>query len=158
MGKDRLLDTCCKALGLALLTVLFSSCSMPGIIILKDTLAPEEHINLGLSYEREGEYGPALEQYKIASKNLPGAYLYMGNLYFQKGEYGKAEASYEKAIKMTGDPTAYNNLAWLYLTMNKEMEKAGELAEKAVSLSPESEEFKHTLYEIRNRKAQARPE
>jgi tetratricopeptide (TPR) repeat protein len=158
MGKDRLLDTCRKALGLALLTVLLSSCSMPEIVILKDPLTPEEHISLGLSYEHRGEYGPALEQYEIAGKKLPAAYLYMGNLYFQKGEYGKAEASYEKAIKMTGDPRAYNNLAWLYFTMNKEMEKAGELAEKAVTLSPESEEFRNTLYEIRNRKAQDKPD
>jgi len=34
------------------------------------------------------------------------------------------------------------------------LEKAGELAEKAVSLSPESEEFRNTLYEIHNRKDQ----
>ncbi|MBI5665377.1 MAG: tetratricopeptide repeat protein [Nitrospirae bacterium] len=152
MGKNRLLDTCYKALGLALLTVLLSSCSMPRIIVLNDPLTPEEHINLGLSYERQGEYGPALEQYEIAGKKLPEAFLYKGNLYFLKGEYEKAEAAYEKAIKKSGDPRAYNNLAWLYFTMNKEMGKAEELAEKAVSLSPESEEFRNTLDEIRNRK------
>lgn len=151
MGKNRLLDACHKALGLTLLAVLLYACGMPRIIILKDPLTPEEHINLGLSYERQGEYGPALEQYEIASKEFPAAYLYMGNLYFQKGDYENAEAAYKKAIKKSGDPKAYNNLAWLYFTMNKEMEKAEELAEKAVSLSPESEEFRNTLYEIRNK-------
>jgi len=145
MGKNRLLDTCYKALGLALLTVVLSSCTIPRIIVLKDPLNPEEHINLGLSYESQGEYDTALEQYNEASKELPAAYLYKGNLFFLKGEYEKAEAAYEKAINTSGDPRAYNNLAWLYFTLNKELEKAEELAEKAVSLSPESEEFRILL-------------
>jgi len=38
------------------------------------------------------------------------------------------------------------------------MEKAGELAEKAVSLFPDSEEFSNTLFEIDKRKTQNKPD
>lgn len=158
MGKNRLLDTCRKAFGLALLTVFLFSCSLPRIITLTDPLSPEEHINLGLSYERRGEYEPALEQYRLACRKLPLAYLYMGNLYFQRGEDRMAESSYKKAIKFSGDPRAYNNLAWLYFTMNRDMKKAEELARKAVSLSPESKDFKDTLSQIHNKIAQDKPD
>jgi len=129
------------------------SCGMPGIIVLKDPLAPEEHIALGRSYENSGESGPALEQYETAAKKLPVAYIFIGNLHFQKGEYGLAEAAYNKAIKKTGDARAYNNLAWLYYVTDRQMEKAGELAEKAVSLSPDSKDFQDTLDKIRLKRA-----
>jgi len=131
---------------------------MPRIIVLRDHLTPEEQIDLGLSYESRGEYSPALEQYNLALKKLPIAFLYIGNLYFQKGEYEKAEAAYNNAIEKTGDPRAYNNLAWLYYTAGREMKEAEELAEKAVSLSPESEDFKDTLNKIRRKRAGGAPD
>ena len=151
MGENKLLDTYCKAIGLTLVVLLLSSCSLPWIIPLKDPLSPEEHISLGLSYEKNGEYNPAIEQYEIAAKNIAIAYLYIGNLYFQKGEYERAEEAYEIAIKKSGDPKAYNNLAWLYYTTDRNMNKAEELAEKAVSLSPGSEDYKDTLNKIRQK-------
>jgi tetratricopeptide (TPR) repeat protein len=157
MAKNQLLDAYYKTSGLILLALLLSSCSMPRIIVLKDPLTPEEHINLGLSYESRGEHAPALEQYALASKKLPVAFLYIGNLHFQKGEYEKAEAAYNTAIKKTGDPRAYNNLAWLYYTTDREMKKAEGLAEKAVSLSPESEDFQDTLNKIRLKISESAP-
>jgi tetratricopeptide (TPR) repeat protein len=157
MGENTLLDTCRKAIGLTLVALLLSSCSLPRISILKDPLTPEEHISLGQSYENNGEYAPAIEQYETAAKALPIAYIYIGNLYFQKGEYEKAEEAYEKAIKGSGDPRAYNNLAWLYYTIDRKMKKAEELAEKAVSLSPESEDYKDTLNRIRQKISGGQP-
>jgi len=137
--------------------MLLSSCSLPKIIVLKDPLTPEEHINLGLSYESRGEYQPAIEQYDLASKKLPVAFLYIGDLYFRKGEYVKAEGAYKKAIAKTGNPKAYNNLAWLYFTTGREIKRAEELAEKAVSLSPGSEDFRDTLDKIRMKGAEDSP-
>jgi tetratricopeptide (TPR) repeat protein len=81
--------------------LLFSGCSLPRIIILKDPLTPEEHLNLGVAYEKQREFEPAIKEYTTAAKKLPRAYLYLGNVYFQKKELGKAEAYYRKAIKMT---------------------------------------------------------
>lgn len=157
MGENTLLDTYRKAIGLTLIALFLLSCNLPRISILKDPLTPEEHISLGLSYENSGEYAPAIEQYETAAKDLPIAYLYLGNLYFQKGEYEKAEEAYENAIKRSGDPKAYNNLAWLYYTADRKMKKAEELAEKAVSLSPASEDYKDTLNKIRQKISGGQP-
>jgi tetratricopeptide (TPR) repeat protein len=157
MGKNTLLDAHCKAIGLTLVILLVCSCSLPRIITLKDPLTPEEHIHLGLTYEKDGEYIPALEQYEMAVKSLPIAYLYIGNIYFQKAEYKKSEEAYEKAISKTGDPRAYNNLAWLYYTTGREMKRAEELAEKAVSLAPGSEGYKDTLHKIRQKISGGQP-
>jgi tetratricopeptide (TPR) repeat protein len=152
MGKDRILDPCYKALGLLVLATIISSCSIPKIIVLKDPLTPEEHINLGVSYENKGELDAALKEYETASKKLPIAYLYIGNVHFRKNDFKNAEFSYKKAIKKTQDPRAYNNLAWLYYIMNKNMEEAEALAKKAVELSPRSHDFEDTLNKIIERR------
>lgn len=128
------------------------SCSLPRIIILKDPLSPEEHINLGLSYEEKAEYDAALREYEKASEELDIAYLYLGNLYFKKGDFEMAEKAYRKAIKKTSDPRAMNNLAWLYYTLNKNLEKAEKLAEEAVKREPENQDFIDTLIKIKERR------
>ncbi|OGW38702.1 MAG: hypothetical protein A2Y97_11110, partial [Nitrospirae bacterium RBG_13_39_12] len=100
-----LLTTCCLPL---------SGCAFPRIIVLDDLLSPEEHLNLGVAYEKNGELDDALKEYEIASKELPAAYLYMGNIYFQKKELDEAEYYYKKTIsKDPKNADAYNNLAWL---------------------------------------------
>ncbi|MDR2018838.1 MAG: tetratricopeptide repeat protein [Syntrophobacterales bacterium] len=148
MEKNRVLVSYHKTFVIILFVLLVSSCSLPRIIVLRDPLTPEEHINLGVAYERKGEYAAALEEYEAASKTMPVASFYMANIYFHKGEYGKAEKLYEKTIAHTQDPRACNNLAWLYYTTGKHMEKAAELARKAVSLSPGSDDFLDTLSRV----------
>ena len=125
-----------------------SSCTLPRIAVLHDPLTPEEHINLGVSYEKKGELDAALEQYESASKKLPVAYLYVGNIYFQKKDADHAEKAYKKAIERANDARAYNNLAWLYYTRGEHLEEAEKLARKAVELSPESVDFRDTLEKI----------
>lgn len=152
MGKNRILDACYKAIGLVVLLIITSSCGLPRIIVLNDPLTPEEHINLGVSYENKGELDAALKEYETASKKLPIAYLYIGNIYFQKNDFENAEKNFKKAIKKTEDLMAYNNLAWLYYTMNKNLEEAEKLARKAVELSPQSQDFVDTLNKIIERR------
>ena len=65
--------------------------------MLDDPLTPEEHLNLGVSYEKKGELDNALKEYETASKKLPAAYLYIGNIYYLKGEFDKAERYYRKS-------------------------------------------------------------
>ncbi len=134
---------------------------MPRIIILDDPLTPEEHINLGVIYEKKGEIGQAIEEYKKATKKMPSAYLYLGNAYFQKGDFKEAERNYKKAIKKQPDLSdAYNNLAWLYYINVKDfdnesieiLEKAEGLAIKALELKPANEDYQDTLNKIRDRK------
>lgn len=121
------------------------------MIILKDPLTPEEHLNLGVAYERKGELDHAIKEYLMASKKLPIAYLYLGNAHFQKNEFPKAEKYYKKAIRKepkNGD--AYNNLAWLYYTRGKNLDEGEQLALKALELNPAKEEiYKDTLEKIR---------
>lgn len=161
MEKNWLLDIKDKTWRLipVVIILLFSSCALPRIIILNDPLSPEEHINLGVSYERKGELDHALREYETASKRLDIAYLYIGNIYFHKKDFKKAERFYKKAIKRTGSPEAYNNLAWLYYISSKDLndkdarlrglKKGLELASKAVEMSPQNEDFIDTLNTIK---------
>ena len=142
-------------------SVLSFSCSLPRIIVLDDPLTPEEHINLGVAYEKKGELDSAIEEFKKASKKLPIAYLYLGNAYMQKGDIDEAEKYYRKAIKKQPDlADAYNNLAWLYYNKAKGLrletedikeilKEAEGLALKALELSPSNENYKDTLNRIR---------
>ena len=176
MGKDKVLDaadkeplnsdtmvkskTCSNP---CLFIILLAACSlllaggcvMPKIIILDDPLSPEEHITLGVVYEKKGEIDHALKEYKLASKKLPLAYLYMGNVYFQKNEFDEAESAYKTAIKKNPDHSdAYNNLAWLYYTKKENLTEAEELALKAIELNPSKKElYQDTLDKIRGVKS-----
>jgi tetratricopeptide (TPR) repeat protein len=125
-----------KLMTLCIAFCLFA-CASPRIIVLDDPLSPEEHINLGVTYEKKGELDNALKEYKEASKKLPLAYLYMGNVYFQKNEYDKAETFYKKSIKKDPENAdAYNNLAWLYFIRRENLDEAERLALKAIELNP----------------------
>lgn len=146
-------------------SVLSFSCSFPRIIVLDDPLTPEEHINLGVAYEKKGEFDNAIEEFKKASKKLPAAYLYLGNTYMQKGDLDEAEKNYKKAIRKQPDlADAYNNLAWLYYTKAKDLElkaedmeemikEAERLAMKALELNPSNENYKDTLNKVRGLKS-----
>jgi tetratricopeptide (TPR) repeat protein len=139
--------------------LLLSGCSIPRIIILKDPLTPEEHLNLGVAYEKQGEFDAAIKEYKLAAKNLPAGYLYLGNAHFQKKELEKAEKYYKKAIeKEPGNADAHNNLAWLYYTKKENLDQAENLARKALELNPAKESiYRDTLDKIREMKKTGPP-
>lgn len=138
----------------AVLLLYFSGCASFKIIVLKDPLTPEEHLNLGVAYERKGQLDHAIKEYLMASKKLPIAYLYLGNAHFQKTEYPKAEKYYKKAIRREPKHAdAYNNLAWLYYTIGQHLDEGERLALKAIELNPAKEEiYKDTLEKIRELK------
>lgn len=146
MAKKNILDTFRKiTLFLLVLPILFS-CNLPGRLTPGDQITPEEHINLGMTHERNGKLNEALREYRIAAQqNAHMAYLYMGNIYFQQDALDDAEKCYTKAINKTNDPRAYNNLAWLYYREDIKLDAAEKLAGKAVELSPDAQDFKDTL-------------
>ena len=170
MGKDKVLDSGnkkkvkslefrVKSFKIIFYLIAFSlltSCALPKIVILDDPLSPEEHINLGVAYEKKGEIDNALKEDRLASKKLPLAYLYMGNIYFQKNDFDEAESAYKKAIeKEPSNSDAYNNLAWLYYTKKENLNEAEELALKAIELNPSKKEiYQDTLEKIRALKGQ----
>jgi tetratricopeptide (TPR) repeat protein len=135
--------------------ILFCQCSLPQIYILRDPLSPEEHLNLGVSYEQKGELDQALKEYGLAAKNLPRGYLYMGNICFLKKDWVEAEKNYQKAIKE--DPQnadAYNNLSWLYYSKGENLEKAEELVLKAMELNPSKADiYQDTFEKIKGKKS-----
>ena len=143
-----------QAIYFMVISCCIASCSLPRIVVLEDPLSPEEHLNLGVTYEMNGELDNALEEYKKASKTLPLAHTYIGNIFFKKGELKDAEVSYKRAIKK--DPTqadAYNNLAWLYYTEKKNLDEAEGLVLKALQIDPSRKDtYQDTLEKIRELK------
>jgi tetratricopeptide (TPR) repeat protein len=130
---------------------ILSGCGLPRVVVLKDPLTPEEHLNLGVAYEKQGELDGAIKEYRLASKKLPLGYLYLGNVYFQKGQLREAERYYRKAMKE--DPRsadARNNLAWLYYTKGERLDEAESLALEAIGLEPSKGDiYRDTLDKIR---------
>ncbi len=139
----------------ALCSMLYApGCSFPRVIILKDPLSPEEHLNLGVTYEQQGDFDNAIKEYNLAAKKLPGALLYLGNVYFQKKEWKKAEDYYRLAVEKEPDNAdAHNNLAWLYYTRREKLDEAETLALKALRLNPgKGDIYRDTLEKIREAK------
>jgi tetratricopeptide (TPR) repeat protein len=145
-----------KALILFFICSLLSAlgCSFPRIIVLRDPLTPEEHLNLGVTYEQQGDFDNAIKEYHRAAKNLPRANLYLGNVHFQKKEWKEAENFYRKAIEAEPDNAdARNNLAWLYYTRKEKLDQAERLAQKAMELNPaKGDVYRDTLEKIRELK------
>lgn len=136
------------------LLVFSSSCAFPRIVVLDDPLTPEEHLNLGVAYEKKGELDSAIKEYELAAKKLPIAYLYLGNAYFEKNRLVEAEAYYKRAIKKDAhNADAYNNLAWLYYVKRENLDEAESLALKAMELNPSKNNiYRDTLDKIRELK------
>lgn len=132
------------------LTIAIASCTLPRIIIHNDPLTAEEHNNLGLAYESEGQYKAAGEEYEKALKKRSGwsiPLFNLGNIAYRQGDRDAAERYYRKAI--AADPrnaAAWNNLALLLAETNRR-EEALRAAQKAVSLE-EREAYRSTLNEI----------
>jgi Flp pilus assembly protein TadD len=96
--------------------LLLSGCGrMPQFAVLNDPLTPEEHVLLGVGYERQGEIGLAEKEYGRALRKDPRcfqAYINLGNLSLSEREYLTARKRYLKALDIRpGDPEATNNLA-----------------------------------------------
>lgn len=163
MGENGILDTLDQktyigmrifSLLIMLTALIMSSCSLPRFVILNDPLSPEEHINLGVAYERKGEIDLAIKEYESAAKKIPVAYLYLGNAYFEKKDYKRAEEYYKKAIEE--DPKnadAYNNLAWLYYVTGSKLDEAERLVMKALELNPSGfDTYSDTLEKVRQKR------
>ena len=132
---------------------LLSGCALPRIGFYDDPLSSDEHIKLGVSYERDGNFELAEREYNEALKDTPMAHFYLGNLYFEQDLFDKAEAEYRTALRQVDEQQAgpiYNNLAWLLHTQGKNTDEAVSLARKAVELADPQQQptFENTLNAI----------
>ncbi len=138
--------------------VFFCGCAFPRIVVLDDPLTPEEHLNLGVAYEKKGELDSAIKEYELAAKKLSIAYLYLGNAYFQKEILGEAEKYYRLAIENESlNADAHNNLAWLYYVKKENLDEAESLVLKAIELNPSKNDiYGDTLKRIKEFKEAGR--
>jgi Flp pilus assembly protein TadD len=113
------------ALALAAVT----ACShLPKIIVLEDPLTADEHVTLGVSYERRGELGPAAREYEKAlrkDRTSFRAHLNLGNVRLSEKRYEAARAEYLRALELRpADAEATNNLAWVAILSGSGREEA----------------------------------
>lgn len=122
------------------------------VVTLRDALSPDEHVALGVAYEREAKRDLAKEEYERALRGQPDhvqALVNLGNLAAHDGAYDNAEGWYRRAVRVGGKHAApgANNLAWLYVTQGKRLASAESLARKAVAWDPRPE-YVDTLVDI----------
>ncbi|MDR1310110.1 MAG: hypothetical protein LBL95_09495 [Deltaproteobacteria bacterium] len=119
-------------LALASLALLGGCGWLPRVHVLNDPLSREEHLDLALTYEKDGELEIAEREYRAALP-LGLAHLGLGNVLYQKGEVAKAQSSYRRAWVLDRLPAAANNLAWVLLLEGGSLDEALEMASQAVS-------------------------
>ncbi|HHW21089.1 MAG TPA: tetratricopeptide repeat protein [Thermodesulfovibrio thiophilus] len=132
---------------------------MPSIAVLHDPLTPQEHLQLGLSYEKKGLIEDAIKHYEEASKEDAKGFLFLGNLYLNKNNYDKSEEYYKKAIRKNDKlADAYNNLAWVYCLQRKNLDEAEELVKKAIEIEKNNADkvkiYEDTIEKIQKLKVQ----
>jgi Tfp pilus assembly protein PilF len=124
-----------------IISLAFSGCSLPKIIVLHDPLSADEHVRLGGIYDAQGKEELARDQYRAAvrqDKKHIRAWALLGDSSFRLKEYGEAEKAYGKAMDL--DPKSgdlHNNLACVYIQQDRELGKAQDLVVEALALTPD---------------------
>jgi len=118
-----------RFLPVLLLAVALTGCGrVPRIIVLEDPLSADEHVALGVAYERQGELGPAAREYERALKKDGKSFrarVNLGNVRLAEKLYGEARAEFLKALALRpADPEAANNLAWAAILSGNGREEA----------------------------------
>jgi Tfp pilus assembly protein PilF len=114
--------------------------SLPRIVVLHDPLTPQEHVQLGVSYESQKDWASAEKQYQAALAQDPDflpALANLGNVYAQQEQYASAEKMYRRALHL--DPNnsmVNNNLAWIYVVQGIHLDEAGERIDRALARDP----------------------
>jgi tetratricopeptide (TPR) repeat protein len=122
---------------LLVLPVLCAGCGrVPRIIVLEDPLTPQENLDLGVAYERQGKLDLAARHYERALRRdraLVQARVNLGNVRVAQGEYAKAKEEYRKALALRPEhPAATNNLAWAAILSGSDIEDSAARMEALV--------------------------
>ncbi len=129
-----------------------TGCAISGRHVAYDALTPEEHLQLGVSYEHQGEMDLALREYEraAAGPSTSAALTCQGNIYSARADLRQAEAKYRAALQANPDNVfALNNLSWQLAHQEGGLAEAERLIRHALSLSPEPREpYEDTLQTI----------
>lgn len=125
-GAPRFLAAASLALSLALGA---AGCAhLPRIIVLEDPLSADEHVNLGVAYERKGELALAAREYERALEKDKASFrarVNLGNVRLGEKRYESARAEYLEALELRpGNPEATNNLCWAAILSGSRREEA----------------------------------
>lgn len=96
------------------------------------------------------------ERAKQRAPNAPSVYSTLGDVHAALGNKDDAEAAYAECERLYREmidanpdrAMGYNNLAWFYVTHDRELDEALKLARKAVELAPDTDAYIDTLGEI----------
>ncbi len=118
--------------------LLIGGCSrVPRIIVLEDPLTADEHVELGVAYERKGDRALARREYEAALRKDGKSFqarVNLGNIHLADKDYSKARDEYLKALELRpGNAEATNNLAWTAVFSGEGIEEALARMEAVVS-------------------------
>ena len=134
----------CLSARLAMIAVLVSlaSCTALKVLVLPSALTAQEHVDLGLSYEEQGNYDLAEKEYRKALTKEPDwviPYFNLGNLAYRNLDLSAAQHFFEMALTLDRlNPDVMNNLATVYHEQGKD-EQARTLIGQALSISHRNE-------------------
>ncbi len=140
------------ALIVAIASLFAGGCALPHVHIVGDPLSPEEHLNLGVTYEQQQDFTHAIAEYKSAAKGdlKSRAWTYIGNVYYLQQKPDDAEKWYRRAIGADkNNAEARNNLAWVLAKNGGDLDEAEKMATRALHLDPtNAPAYQNTLMEI----------
>ena len=147
----------------AALPLLASCAQIRPLVRYHDALSPDEHLQLGMSYEGQRLPNDAEREYRAAAgphqRNVAGL-LALGNLLYAEGRLKDADRALARAHRLSpGDKAVSNNLAMVYLSEKKNLKKAEDLAQSAAAdarLRPYALDTLASVYLEEHRKDDAR--
>lgn len=108
------------------------------------------YLSLGEVFIQQRNLEKAIEVYETAAKiapNNPQVLVKLGVIYINQRQFEPAILAFKQAIAADNTAAeAYNNLARLYAGLDKEMQQAIELAERAVTLMPTAKYYDTLAY------------
>jgi|GEM_PF-2013519 len=119
------------------------------LVRFDEALSPEERMELGMIYFKEGEIEQAKKQFQAVifkERDNFSAWFYLGLTHHHLGEYEQAVKAFKNALALNpGSGEAHNNLADAYLRLNK-LEWAEKEVKTALELGGENIGYYYLTY------------